>query len=104
MLCLRTVGLQKCHNEQPHNGKRLAMKLSARDKVIPGYILRFRIPRTGFQSLSVELGIRIPIVSGIPYSKTQDSGFEKQNFPGFWIPDSLPLHGMTCMFFETVRN
>ena len=42
---------------------------------IPGYILGFRIPRTGFQSLSVELGIRISIVSGIPYSKTQDSGF-----------------------------
>ena len=109
-LCLRNVGLRKCHNMNSHimensiSGKRLAMKLSARDKVIPGYILGFRIPRTGFQSLSVELGIRIPIVSGIPYSKTQDSGFQKQNFPGFWIPDSLPLHGVTCMVIETVRN
>ena len=80
------------------------MKLSARDKVIPGYILGFRIPRTGFQCLSVELGIRIPIVGGSPYSKTQDSGFHKQNFPGFWIPDSLPLHGVTCMVIETAQN
>ena len=65
--------------------------------MIPGYILGFRIPRTGFQCLSVELGIRIPIVAGSPYSKTQDSGFHKQNFPGLWIPDSLPLHGVTCI-------
>ena len=36
-----------------------------------------------------ELGFRIPIVSGIPDSKTQDSGFHKQKFPGFRIPDSL---------------
>ena len=42
----------------------------------------FRIPVTGFQYLSVELGSWIPIVSGIPdslssipHSKTQDSGF-----------------------------
>ena len=61
--------------ENSISGKRLAMKLSATDKVIPGYILGFQIPRTGFQSLSVELGIGIPIVSGIPYSKNQDSGF-----------------------------
>ena len=51
--------------------------------MIPGYILGFRIPRTGFQCLSVELGIRIPIVAGSPYSKTQDSGFHKQNIFGF---------------------
>ena len=42
----------------------------------------FRIPCTGFQSLSVEVGLWIPIVSGISDSlscildsKTQDSGF-----------------------------
>ena len=90
--------------ENSISGKRLVMKLSARDKVITGYILGFRIPRTGFQSLSVEHGIRIPIVGWIPHSKTQDSGFQKQNFPGFWIPDSLPLLGVTCMVIETVRN
>ena len=61
--------------ENSISGKRLAMKLSARDKVMLGYILGFQIPGTGFQSLSVELGFRIPTVSGIPYSKTQDSGF-----------------------------
>ena len=50
----------------------------------------FQIPGTGFQSLSVELGFWIPIVSEIPDSmscipdsKTRDSGFHKQNFPGF---------------------
>ena len=42
----------------------------------------FRIPGNGFQSLSVELGLWIPIVSGIPdslycipNSKAQDSRF-----------------------------
>ena len=52
----------------------------------------FRIPGTGFQSLSVELGLWISIVSGIPdflscvpNSKAQDSRFHKQNFPGFRI-------------------
>ena len=73
--------------ENSISGKRLVMKLSAWDKVIPGYILGFRIPRTGFQPLSVELGIRIPIVSGIPYSKprTLDS----------WLPSLTwgDLHG-----------
>ena len=55
-----------------------------------------RIPGTGFQSLSVELGFWIPIIgaipdslSCIPDSKTQDSGFQKQKFAGFRIPDSL---------------
>ena len=45
----------------------------------------FRIPGTGFRTLSVELGFRIPIVSGIldflnfvPDSKSQDSGFHEQ--------------------------
>ena len=52
-----------------------------------------RIPGTVFQSLSVEVGSRIPILSGIldslSYildSKAQESGFHKQNFPGFRIP------------------
>ena len=48
-------------------------------------------------SFSVELGFRIPIVcSGIPDSlrcipdsKANDSGFRKQNFPGFRNPDAL---------------
>ena len=45
----------------------------------------FRIPGTGFQSLSVELGFWIPIVSGIPDSLSSfpDSGFHKQKFIGF---------------------
>ena len=71
----------------------------------------FRIPATGFRSLSVELGLWISIVSGspdflscIPNSKAQHSRFHKQNFPP--IPDSksknfpdsgipTPLHGTT---------
>ena len=55
-----------------------------------------RFPGTGFQYVSVELGFWIPIVSGMPDSlncildcKTQDSGFHRQNFPGFRNPDSL---------------
>ena len=53
----------------------------------------FRIPGTGFQSLSVELGFRISIFNGIPDSlsyipdsKAQDSGPHRQNF--FRILDS----------------
>ena len=49
-----------------------------------------RIPGTGFQPLSVELGFCIPMVSGIPDSyscipdsKAQDSRFHRQKFPGF---------------------
>ena len=71
----------------------------------------FRIPGTGFQSLSVERGLWIWIVSGspdflscVPNFKAQDSRFHKQNFPR--IPDSksknfpdsgipTPLHGTT---------
>ena len=48
----------------------------------------FRIPATGFRSLSVELGLWISIVSGspdflscIPDSKAQDSRFHKHIFP-----------------------
>ena len=51
-----------------------------------------RIPGTGFQSLSVELGYWIPIVSGIPEfldSKAQDFEFHKQKFHGFLFPHSL---------------
>lgn len=39
------------------------------------------IPATGFQYLSVQVGLWIPIVSAIPDSKTRDSEFHKQNFP-----------------------
>ena len=61
----------------------------------------FRAVDSGFQlldsrSFPVELGFRIPIVSGIPDSyscipdfKPQDSGFHWQKFPGFRNPDSL---------------
>ena len=48
----------------------------------------FQIPGTGFQSLSVELGFWIPIVSGIPDSMN-------------CIPDSIskifPVSGFLCM-------
>ena len=47
-------------------------------------------------SLLVELGFRIPIVSRVPdsfgctpYSKDQGSEFYQLKFPGFWNPDSL---------------
>ena len=53
----------------------------------------FRIPGTGFQSLSVEVAFRLPIVSNIPDSlscildyKTPNSGFYEQEFPGYRIP------------------
>ena len=66
----------------------------------PGFwipILRFRIPGTGFLSLSVELGFRILIVSAgahhdgllvseIPDSKAQDSGMQKEINPLFPEP------------------
>ena len=44
----------------------------------------FRIPGTGFQIFFS--GTWIPVVSGIPDSKAQDSGFNRQTFPRFWIP------------------
>ena len=47
---------------------------------------RFRIQKTGFLYLSVELGFWIPIVSEISDSSTKDSGFHKQNFPIFRNP------------------
>ena len=61
----------------------------------------FRAVDSGFQlldsrSFPVELGFRIPIVSGIPDSyscipdsKPQDFGFHWQKFPGLRNPDSL---------------
>ena len=55
----------------------------------------FWIPDTGFQSLLVELGFWITIVSGIPDflscipdSKAQDSEFHKQKVHGFRIPQA----------------
>ena len=58
----------------------------------------FQAEDFGFQSLSVELGFWIPIVSEIPdsmssilESKAQDSGFHKQNFPRFRNWESLTL-------------
>ena len=68
---------------------------------------------SGFQlldsrSFSVELGFRIQIVSGIPGSytcipdsKAQDSGFHKQKFSRFRIPDAkisrIPESGFLYM-------
>ena len=65
-----------------------------------------RIPGTGFWSLLEELGVRIPIVSGIPeslswipYSKAQDFRFHQKNFSqlGFHKPKFFgvqsPSHG-----------
>ena len=56
----------------------------------------FRIPDTGFQYLSVDLGFWILIVSWVPDSlscipdyKTQNSGFHKKKFPGFRNEDSI---------------
>lgn len=50
---------------------------------------------SGFQSLSVELGFRISMFRGIPYSlssipdsKAQDSGPNRQKSFGFWIPQA----------------
>ena len=74
----------------------------------------FHAVDSGFQSLdarsfSVELGFRIRIVSGIPDSytcipdsKAQDSGFHKQKFARFRIPNAkfsrIPLHVATEIF------
>ena len=60
------------------------------------------------RSFSVELGFRIRIVSGIPdsytcipNSKAQDSGFHKQKFPRFRIPNAkisrIPESGFLYM-------
>ena len=42
-------------------------------------------------SFSVELGFRIPIVSGIPDSKAQDSRFHNKNLLDDWI--QTPIYG-----------
>ena len=73
----------------------------------------FRNPGTKCQSLSVELGFQIPVVSGIPDTlrcipdfKAQDSGFHKQNvkykdkFPGFQI--RIPLRGTILRLFTCI--
>ena len=58
---------------------------------------------TGFRYLSVELGLWIPIVGGIPDSlscipdsKYQDFGSHKQNFPGFRNPEKT-IFGMAMI-------
>ena len=63
----------------------------------------FRIPGSGFQSFSVQLGFWIPIFSGIPdsqscilHSKTQDFGFHKQI--------SLTQSGMLILGSEGLNN
>ena len=63
------------------------------------WIPRFRVPipgTAGFRSLSVELGLRIPIINEIPASLSRirdcralDFGFQEQKLLGFWNPDSL---------------
>ena len=70
----------------------------------------FRIPGTGFQSLSVELGYWILIVSGIQDSlscifwdpKANDSGFHKQNVPGFRIQQAKRFPYMGRIFNNPV--
>ena len=64
---------------------------------------------SGFQSLSVELGYWILMVSGIldflnciPDSKAQDFRFHKQTFPAFWNLDSLTRGDLDVCFY-TVR-
>ena len=58
------------------------------------------VPGTGFQSLSMELGFWILIISGIPDSlscipdsKAQHFHFHKQNFPDPLNPDSITCLG-----------
>ena len=55
----------------------------------------------------MELGFWISIVSRIPDalacipdSKPQDSGFDKENFPGFGNPDSLTCGHIIILFFS----
>ena len=55
-------------------------------------------PLLDSRSFPLELGFRIPIVSGIPdsyscipVSKGQEPGFQKQKFPGFGNPYSLTV-------------
>ena len=48
----------------------------------------------------MELLFWIPIVGGIPDSRTQDSGYNKKNFIGFDIPDSIQAN----LIFLAFRN
>ena len=50
--------------------------------------------------ISVEFLFWIPIVGGIPDSRTQDSGYNKKNFIGFDIPDSIQAN----LIFPGFRN
>ena len=63
----------------------------------------FRIPGTGFQIFFS--GTWIPVVSGIPDSKAQDSGFNRQTFPRFWIPHAKmsKLPDSTCKNISRFR-
>ena len=63
------------------------------------------------RSFSVELGFRIRIVSGIPDSytcipdsKAQDSGFHKQKFPRFRIPNAKISRILESGFLYMGRN
>ena len=63
------------------------------------------------RSFSVELGFRIRIVSGIPdsytcipNSKAQDSGFHKQKFPRFRIPNAKISRILESGFLYMGRN
>ena len=67
----------------------------------------FQAEDFGFQSLSVELGFWIPIVSEIPDSmscildsEAQDSGFHKQIFPDSGIENPLHWAKLFCYFNE----
>ena len=69
----------------------------------------FQIPGSGFQSLSVELGFRIPIASGIqdslsciPDSKAQDSYSTSINFLDCRI--QIPLHGAILFSYFRPRD
>ena len=68
-------------------------------------------PSTGFQSLSVELGFWISIVSRIPdslncipHSKGQDSTIHKQKFPRFRNPYSLTWGDICVAISITIVN
>ena len=76
---------------------------------------RFRIPSTGFRTLSVEFGFQIPIVNGIrdpssriPDSKASDFGTSRKSFPnsGFLKQRFLGLRNLDFLTwsdtFETV--
>ena len=73
----------------------------------------FRIPGTGFQSLTVELGLWISIINGIPdflscipNSKAQDSGFHKHIFPRILdsVSKNFPESGIPTPLHRTTRE